>query len=389
MTAIQKQLPRWAETLSGHPEFSLPGLDGRGTGSYIDQLICRERKIIVGTSEAESESEAAIPANERIYYCQNRRADVVALVTSAGRQVEQARYSAYGVPFGLPAGDADSDGDVDSADLTQIQSWIDNIIYDVRGDFDLDGDVDATDKSLANAISGTTLGRGVLTRNSTANRFGYSGCFYHQDVLKYHVRNRVYDPYIGRWTNRDPIEYEAGTMNLYEYVMSSPILLVDPFGLDALGDCKADCARRHGGYPGYTREQPYRNCIKDCKSRFKPGPSPSITDQIVDWIGPDRVLNCTGGPGHIPGIDQGPTQDVIVVCCDVVSIAAPCGAGARVVMYGGKALRAYKESSVVVRTTHIDRIRKWIRYDPPHHGKPRQWDGIIPKKIRDWFFGSA
>jgi len=48
MTAIQKQLPRWAEAVSGHPEFSLLGLDGRGTGSYIDQLICRERTALLG-----------------------------------------------------------------------------------------------------------------------------------------------------------------------------------------------------------------------------------------------------------------------------------------------------------------------------------------------------
>jgi RHS repeat-associated protein len=139
------------------------------------------------------------------------------------------------VPFGLPAGDADSDGDVDAADLTQIQSWIDTSAYDVRGDFDLDGDVDATDKSLANAISGTTLGRGVLTRSTIGNRFGYAGYFYHQAVLKYHVRNRVYDPYMGRWTNRDPIEYTF-TLNLYEYGYSMPLWFIDPLGLYGIRD---------------------------------------------------------------------------------------------------------------------------------------------------------
>ena len=175
------------------------GLDGRATGSYIDEVICRERRVVIDENDPQNPAEGGNAFNERLYYCQNRRADVVAMVDSAGRQVEQARYSAYGVPFGLPAGDADSDGDVDAADLTQIQSWIDNTIYDVRGDYDLDGDVDATDKSLASGISGTTLGRGVLSRNSMSNRFGYAGYFYHGTVLKYHVRNRVYDPYLGRW----------------------------------------------------------------------------------------------------------------------------------------------------------------------------------------------
>ena len=52
------------------------------------------------------------------------------------------RYSSYGVPFGLPAGDADSDGDCDNGDSTdtnQIQTWIDTPSYDMRGDIDLDG----------------------------------------------------------------------------------------------------------------------------------------------------------------------------------------------------------------------------------------------------------
>ncbi len=171
------------------------------------------------------------PANERLYYCQNRRADVVALVTSSGRQVEQARYSAYGVPFGLPMGDTDGDGDVDAADLTQIQSWIDHSIYDVRGDLDLDGDVDAADKALASALSGTTLGRGVLTRSTIGNRSGYGGYLYHGTVLKYHVRNRVYDPYTGRWLTRDPIGYLPSNLSLYAYATEYLLATTDPLGL--------------------------------------------------------------------------------------------------------------------------------------------------------------
>jgi len=350
------------------------GLDGRGTGSYIDQIICRERKVLysgaLGNIEPVGEDPSpSAPANERLYYCQNRRADVVAMVNSSGRQVEQARYSSCGVPFGLPAGDADSDGDVDAADLSQIQSWIDASSYDVRGDSDLDGDVDGTDKFLANAISGTTLGRGVLTRNSTANRFGYAGYFYHGTVLKYHVRNRVYDPYLGRWITRDPIEYNAGVMNVYEYVGSAPLRWWDPEGLGPDGKWPPD------------------NLLTKPPSDYHPL-APLVEDP-VRCIGPDRVLTCTGGPGHIPGIGQGPTRDAIVLCCDVVSIVAPGGAVVRVVTCGGKGLRAIKTGSTANRYTRIERIRKWIRYDRPHHLKPRQWDGIIPntirKRFRKWF----
>jgi len=94
------------------------GLDGQGTGSYIDEVACRERRVSYGSSgEPTGENGSGSSFNERLYYCQSWRADVVALVKSSGTQVEQARYSAYGVPFGLPAGDVDSDGDVDVASV--------------------------------------------------------------------------------------------------------------------------------------------------------------------------------------------------------------------------------------------------------------------------------
>lgn len=57
----------------------------------------------VGTWSAASDG----TLEERLYYCQNWRGDVVALIDDTADQVEQARYSAYGVSFGLPAEIAD------------------------------------------------------------------------------------------------------------------------------------------------------------------------------------------------------------------------------------------------------------------------------------------
>jgi len=240
MTAIQKQLPRWAETLSGHPEFSLPGLDGRGTGSHIDQLVCRERTALLGGggaglagAEPGGEGPTPIePANERVYYCQNWRADVVALAGDSGQMVEWAKYSSYGVPFGLPAGDTDSDGDADVADITQINTWINTSTYDVRGDLDLDGDVDATDATLfSSGPSGESLGRGTLSRSDVSNRKGYAGYENDGNIVEfYHVRHRVLNTTLGRWMQRDPIGYRGGS-NFYSYVAGQPTRLVDASGL--------------------------------------------------------------------------------------------------------------------------------------------------------------
>jgi RHS repeat-associated protein len=43
-------------------------------------------------------------------------------------------------------------------------------------------------------------------------------------------RNRFYASHLGRWMNRDPIEYEGSPYNLYEYVHCMPTFRFDPTG---------------------------------------------------------------------------------------------------------------------------------------------------------------
>ena len=42
---------------------------------------------------------------------------------------------------------------------------------------------------------------------------------------------RDYDPETGRWTARDPIEFNGGNTNLYGYVSADPVNFIDPSGL--------------------------------------------------------------------------------------------------------------------------------------------------------------
>ena len=46
--------------------------------------------------------------------------------------------------------------------------------------------------------------------------------------------------HLGRWINRDPIGYWAGSYNLYEYVSGMPAVELDPMGLDKW--CRTLCA---------------------------------------------------------------------------------------------------------------------------------------------------
>lgn len=162
----------------------------------------------------------------------------MSVLSDTGRQSLSVRYSAYGVPFGSPAGDLNADGAVDFTDSNQIASWISGSVYDVRADINLDGVVDSTDQTLLSGANyGLTLGRGKLAAGQTSAawtpgvRKGYAG-YEHDGVVNpaMHVRNRVLLGELGRWTRRDPLGYVDG-VSLYEYVSSQSQSAIDPAGL--------------------------------------------------------------------------------------------------------------------------------------------------------------
>jgi len=212
--------------------YHAPGM--RGT-SASDHLILRDKDSSTSWNAA---SDGTL--EERIYYMSNWRGDVVEIIDDAGNRLESVRYSPYGVPFAMPAGDTDNDGDGDATDDAQFTTWINASAYDVRADMDLDGDVDAADQSTFNSnFNGDTLGRSSLSGDADTelgNRRGYAS-YEHDGVVNRvaHVRHRVLLTDLGRWSRRDPLGYVDG-MGVYEYVGSRPIFSVDPSGL-----CWAAC----------------------------------------------------------------------------------------------------------------------------------------------------
>jgi len=224
-----------------HFIFHAAGLGGMGGSSYIDSVILRDRDNSSGWN---SSSDSVL--EERRYYIQNWRADVVAMLSDTKTAIERVKYSAYGVPFNLPMGDTDCDGDTDTTDVNQINTWI-GLVYNVLDDTDLDGDIDLTDKNNANAAKITT-GHGLLSYSGFQNRIGYAG-YQAAPALagnKWHVRNRFFNSEIGRWNTRDPIEYADG-LGLYQYVQSKPSVEVDANGLGSGGCSGASCTSSHWG----------------------------------------------------------------------------------------------------------------------------------------------
>ena len=113
---------------------------------------------------------------------------------------------------------------------------------------------------------------GKMPYSPTGNPFGFTGHVYLPSVGLNITHFRIYDPTLGRWLQRDPIEYEGGSINLYEYVQSNPNGSVDPLGL-----------RRHVR-PGGPRE-PYVPGKSHRSSPYPQIPRCSVSRQMRLLVG--------------------------------------------------------------------------------------------------------
>ena len=228
------------------------GLKGLGGSSYIDSLVLRDRDVVTTGGTASSTSDGDTDSlEERVYVLQNWRADVMATAGRAGVLIEWMQYTPYGMATSNPPETADFNGDggVDGDDLGAfLEAYYDGSPW---ADVNYNGGVDSSDVEAfydlwSNGVGGYAS-PGVC--NTSLVRFGYAGYEWDGTVCTdrvydnaaggvYHVRNRVYDPEMGRWTRRDPAGYVEG-MDLYEYVQSAPVKHQDSSGLLSLACCTA------------------------------------------------------------------------------------------------------------------------------------------------------
>jgi RHS repeat-associated protein len=78
------------------------------------------------------------------------------------------------------------------------------------------------------------FGRSTYLTGDLDTDFGFAGMLYPAELSLNMTRFRAYDPDIGRWLSRDPLqdaEQKQGP-NLYAYVGNNPVNLTDPSGLD-------------------------------------------------------------------------------------------------------------------------------------------------------------
>lgn len=292
------------EALSERFVYHAAGLDGLGGGSYIDALVLRDR-----------DADGNGSLEERHYYCQSWRHDVVAIIDHQGRQIEHMRYTPYGVPISIPASDGNRDGVLDSDDLT-LQANAISGPYSVVHDLDLDGDVDVFDLFIASAqhgaIGADPIGRGVLS--SYGHRAGYAGYQWIPAVGLYHVRYRWYDPLNGTWISKDPVGYVDGP-SIFSYASADPVTHIDPNGLsrlrflirtssDAWKYVSERIAKNHKKanpgadilIEGGTREERVKKAKELGEDFFG---NKSKMDPAHDGFRYDHVQHRNGGEGHI------------------------------------------------------------------------------------------
>jgi len=145
---------------------------------YIDALILRDRDADADLQTGEL-GKSASGLEERVFYLADANYNVTALVDTNGNVLERYAYDPYGKVTYL---------DADFAELAQQQS----------------------------AYSNTTL---------------YTGRELDPATGLYYYRVRYYHPHLGRFLTRDPLGYAAGDTNLYRYCGNTPLVGVDPLGL--------------------------------------------------------------------------------------------------------------------------------------------------------------
>jgi len=196
----------------------------------------------------------------------------VATVGRTGTLIEWIQYTAYGSAITNPPGNADFNGDggVDGSDTEAF--FVAYAAGLLSADVNNDGSVTGDDVEAFDDIWDTGLYPTGGVGAFTAIRIGYAGYQWDGSVNidseraytgamagLYHVRHRVYDPEMGRWTRRDPIGYVDG-MGLYEYVGSGIVVGIDPSGNSYLPTQPSIDDTSCG--PGWMYDAVRRQCVR-------------------------------------------------------------------------------------------------------------------------------
>jgi len=207
---------------------------------YIDDILCRRQDSDLDGDYLDS------PGGDYWYHCTDVQFSTVAILDDTAKLRERISYDPYGVARHHRYGDLDGDGDNDAvspqncpAPTTDFELLYCNWGNFGVGDLNRDGGVDVDDLLDILSAQGAALPLGDLSHPWTGtagvdNLVGWDGYLHAAFTFQWHVRFRGYEPRLGRWMARDPLQYVGGA-NLYQYVRAKPIGPMDPLGLQDTG----------------------------------------------------------------------------------------------------------------------------------------------------------
>jgi RHS repeat-associated protein len=91
--------------------------------------------------------------------------------------------------------------------------------------------VDTASGAVAQRIDYDEFGVATIVSGAGFQPFGFAGGLTDSATTLVRFGARDYDPAVGRWTAKDPVEFAGGPTSLYAYGTSDPLNVVDPAGL--------------------------------------------------------------------------------------------------------------------------------------------------------------
>ena len=90
--------------------------------------------------------------------------------------------------------------------------------------------VNTSTGAIAEQITYDEFGNVLSDTNPGFQPFGFAGGLYDQDSKLVRFGERDYNPAVGRWTNKDPLVFGGGSVNLYTYAYNDPVNNFDADG---------------------------------------------------------------------------------------------------------------------------------------------------------------